>query len=106
MASLDSLPPHTHCSGALWGFYYFSIGDSFHAALLFLFSFLSVVLQGTSLVFYEAMNKVAETASNANSGVNDLGVGIHQMADTFKKIEAKRTDMVGPAIFSSPIFGS
>jgi len=46
------------------------------------------------MVFYEAMNKVAETASNATSGVNDLGVGIHQIAESFKKIEGKRTEMV------------
>jgi len=31
------------------------------------------VLQSASIQFYDAMNKVAESASNANSAVNDLG---------------------------------
>jgi hypothetical protein len=39
------------------------------------------------------VNKVANASTNAK-GVNDLGVGILQLAETLKKVEQKRTEMI------------
>jgi len=51
-------------------------------------------VQAVALQFNEAINKVAEASTNANGGVSDLGVGILQMAETLKKVEQKRAEMI------------